>query len=119
MNITKDQIEAAEKILIDNGIKADEASTVLEAIGFALINQDIYVHGYKAKCIQWDKTDSDGSPVEADLPSEVVVTLKDLDIDDNATESEIEDALSEYLTDYYGFCHYGFVFEKADYRDEV
>lgn len=119
MNIAKNQIKAAEQILIDNGIEADEASTVLKAIGFALINQDIYVYGYKAKCIQWDKTDDNGSPIEADLPSEVIVTLKDLHLQDYATESEIEDALSEYLSDEYGFCHNGFIFEKADYRDEV
>jgi len=120
MNILKGQIKAAEQILINNGIEADEASTVLEAIGFALINQDIYVYGYKAKCIQWDKTDLNGSPVKADhLPSEVTVTLEDLHLQDCATESEIEDALSDYLTDEYGFCHNGFIFEKADYRDEI
>lgn len=118
MNITKAQIEAAEKILIDNGIEPDEASIVLESIGFALLNKDIYVHGYRAHNIQWDRTDEDGEHVEADLPSDVVVTLDDLRLPDNATDQEIEDELAIYLTDNFGFCHNGFFFEKADYRDE-
>lgn len=35
-------IEKAEKILVDNGIDADEAATVLQAIGYALLNKELY-----------------------------------------------------------------------------
>ncbi len=98
MNITKDQVAATEKILIDNGVEASEAPVVLEAIGFALINQSIYTHGYRAKNIQWDKTDDNGQPVDADLPDEVTVTLEDLQLPDNATDQEVEDELAAYLT---------------------
>ena len=114
MNISIDKIKSAEQILIDNGIDADEASTVLQAIGFALLDKDLYECKYVAKNIQWDRTDDDGEHehIDADLPSEVTVSFEDLQLADNATDSEIKDALAVYLTDYYGFRHDGFVFEK-------
>ena len=40
--ITKADIKKAEQILIDNGIEADEADTVLQAIGYALLNTELY-----------------------------------------------------------------------------
>jgi len=40
--IDKAKIKAAEQILIDNGIDADEASTVLQAIGYALLDEELY-----------------------------------------------------------------------------
>lgn len=69
---------------------------------------------FRARCIQWDRTDDDGTEVEADLPSEVVVTLEDLQLSYDAYITEVEDALAEYLTDYYGFCHNGFFFEEVE-----
>ena len=41
-NITKEDITKAEKILIDNGIESDEAQTVLQAIGYALLDSELY-----------------------------------------------------------------------------
>ena len=41
-NITKDDITKAEKILTDNGIETDEAQTVLQAIGYALLDSELY-----------------------------------------------------------------------------
>jgi hypothetical protein len=38
----KNKIAAAEQILIDNGIDEDEASTVLQAIGYALMDMELY-----------------------------------------------------------------------------
>ena len=40
--IAKEKIEAAEKILIDNGVEEDEAKTVLQAIGYALLDEELY-----------------------------------------------------------------------------
>lgn len=112
-----EKIRKAEQILIDNGIAADEASTVLQAIGFALLDEDLYEHKYVAKNIQWDKTDGEGNPIDVDLPNEVAVSFSELqaveDIADNATDDEILEALSDYLTDKYNFLHCGFVFEKT------
>ena len=115
-----EKIRNAEQILIDNGIEEDEASTVLQAIGFALLDKDLYEPKYRARCIQWDRTDDDGKLVNPfiDLPSEVTVAHEDLNLPDNATDQDIEDALAEYLIDNYGFCHNGFFFEKIDaWRD--
>lgn len=42
MTITKDSIEMAEQVLIDNGIEKDEASTVLQAIGYVLMDIELY-----------------------------------------------------------------------------
>lgn len=42
MNITKEQILKAEQILIDNGIETDEAEIVLQAIGYVLLDVELY-----------------------------------------------------------------------------
>lgn len=76
--------------------------------------QEMKNRKFKAHCIQWDRTDDDGTEVEADLPAEVVVTLEDLQLPYDAYIDEVEDALAEYLTDYYGFCHNGFFFEEVE-----
>ena len=111
--IVVEKIRAAEKVLIDNSIEEDEASTVLQAIGYALLDKNLYEPHYWARNIQWDRTDDDGEHVDADLPSKAIVSFEDLQLADNATDDEIEGALAKYLVDYYGFCHNGFVFDKV------
>lgn len=39
--ISKKQADATIKILIDNGIDGDEASTVLQVIGYALLDREL------------------------------------------------------------------------------
>lgn len=41
-SISLADIERAEGVLIDNGIPEDEASTVLQAIGYVLIDSELY-----------------------------------------------------------------------------
>lgn len=41
-NITKVDIRRAEKVLIDNGIDEDEAGVVLQAIGYVLLDTELY-----------------------------------------------------------------------------
>lgn len=41
-SIGKEQIKRAEQVLIDNGIEPDEASTVLQAIGYTLLDTELY-----------------------------------------------------------------------------
>ena len=93
MNISIDKIKSAEQILIDNGIDADEASAVLQALGFALLDKDLYECKYVAKNIQWDKTDGEGNPIDVYLPNEVAVSFSELQlveaVADNATDKEI------------------------------
>jgi hypothetical protein len=38
----KKNIVATEQVLIDNGIEEDEASTVLQAVGYSLLNTELY-----------------------------------------------------------------------------
>lgn len=42
MAIIEDKKKKAEQILIDNGIEPDEASIVLQAIGYALLDIELY-----------------------------------------------------------------------------
>lgn len=39
---SKEQIKKAEQVLIDNGIEPDEAATVLQAIGYTLLEEELY-----------------------------------------------------------------------------
>ena len=47
--IENSKIRAAEKCLIDNGIETDEASTVLQAIGYILLDMELYPDNAKEK----------------------------------------------------------------------
>ncbi len=40
--ISKEDVRNAEQVLIDNGIEPDEASTVLQAIGYVLLDVELY-----------------------------------------------------------------------------
>ena len=41
-SVTKADIKRTEQVLIDNGIEPDEAQTVLQAIGYTLLNVELY-----------------------------------------------------------------------------
>ena len=41
-DVSQENIKAAEKVLVDNGIEADEAATVLQALGYALLDVELY-----------------------------------------------------------------------------
>ena len=113
--IAKEKIAQAEKILIDNGVEADEAKTVLQAIGYALLDEELYPRAFDVSNIQWDKSDDDGNPVEADhLPCNLILTSTALGLSMNASMDEVEDAVSDWLSDNYGFCHQGFALEEIE-----
>ena len=40
--VTNETIKSAEQVLIDNGIEPDEAQTVLQAIGYVLLDTELY-----------------------------------------------------------------------------
>ena len=50
------------------------------------------------------------------LPKEVTVTREDLGIDSQTALSDVIEALSDYLSNTYGFCHNGFDYELLDSR---
>jgi len=96
---------------MDEFRQSDEQTAAIEAYEAELAMKN---HRFKARCIQWDKTDDEGNPVEADLPAEVEVGLEDLGLPPTATMTEVEDELMTYLADYYGFCHFGFFVEEVE-----
>ena len=54
--------------------------------------------------IKWD---TDGETID-ELPAAVIVHEEDLDVEDFTNEEEVADAISDFLSDVYGFCHFGF-----------
>lgn len=96
---------------MDEFRQSDEQTAEIKAYE---AEQEMKNRKFRARCIQWDRTDNDGSMVEADLPAEVVVTLEDLQLPPDACITEVEDVLAVYLVDYYGFCHDGFFFEEVE-----
>ena len=42
ITITDEDIKRAEQVLIDNGIDADEADVVLQAVGYTLLDRELY-----------------------------------------------------------------------------
>lgn len=40
--VSLNKIKEAEQVLIDNGIEKDEAATVLQAIGYVLLDTELY-----------------------------------------------------------------------------
>ena len=40
--VTDERLRRAEKVLTDNGIQADEADIVLQAVGYALLDTELY-----------------------------------------------------------------------------
>ena len=45
ITITQEKVEKAEEVLMDNGFDLDDAQTVLQAIGFVLLDVDLYYEG--------------------------------------------------------------------------
>ena len=41
-NVDTEKLRRAEQVLVDNGIDADEAATVLQAIGYTLLDTELY-----------------------------------------------------------------------------
>lgn len=48
-DITPEHIRRAEQVLSDNGIEPDECRTVLQAIGYTLLDAELYPDGDKQK----------------------------------------------------------------------
>ena len=67
---------------------------------------------YMVTNILWD-TDGD-KKILKNLPKELSIDSVILSISDENDREEVEEAISDYLSDTYGFCHYGFNFEKEN-----
>ena len=53
------------------------------------------------------------------LPREVTITLDALGLDSYEDDEELEEAISDWLSDEYGYCHYGFDWEHGDDVDTI
>lgn len=72
----------------------------------------------KISNIQWDVADGveelsneEKNEILSSLPTKVDLMIDDLsnyDVDANSSDDEIADAVSEWLSDKYEFCHKGF-----------
>lgn len=51
--ITEEKIKKAEQCLIDNGVDADEADTVLQAIGYILLDKELYPEDERRESGPW------------------------------------------------------------------
>lgn len=54
--IDRTDVKAARKVLIDNGIPMDEADTVLQAIGYTLLGEELFPEKTDTKEPQTEKT---------------------------------------------------------------
>lgn len=66
-----------------------------------------------------DEIGIDEEENDCGLPKEITVTLDDLSLEDIDDEDEVVDAISDYLSDTYGFCHKGFMWERGDDVDTI
>lgn len=64
---------------------------------------------YRVYGIGWDANDIE----KMDLPKEIEVELTEGEEVENLNDDEeVEDYLSDYITDETGFCHFGFSYEE-------
>lgn len=72
--------------------------------------------------IKWDVADGteelsnqEKNEILSSLPTEINIMIDDLsnyDVNTKSSEDEIADAVSEWLSDKYGFCHQGYNLEE-------
>lgn len=74
--------------------------------------QNVYITN-----IRWD-TDGDDEVLN-ELPTEVTIDIADLDVEDPNDLCELSEAISDHLSDKYGFCHYGFETNFDDEMEEI
>lgn len=60
----------------------------------------------KAVNIRWDTSDGNGNDEPVDLPTEM--DIPDTVVEGLSSREEVLDAVSDWLSDETGFCHFGF-----------
>lgn len=79
--ITRSMVRGAEKVLVDNGIDPSEAETVLQALGYVLLNKELYSGQTEViECTEIDPFDYERDHQELKRPTtiqyQVVCTSK-------------------------------------------
>lgn len=59
----------------------------------------------KIKNIKWDIDDNENSAAKLNLPTEII---EEFNCDD---KEELDDMISNWLSDSFGYCHFGFNYE--------
>lgn len=59
----------------------------------------------KIKNIKWDIDDNENSSTQLNLPTEII---EEFNCDD---KEELDDMISNWLSDSFGYCHFGFDYE--------
>lgn len=65
---------------------------------------------FKVNKIKWDV---DNKSSLKSLPKTMTVEVTSYDVDDITDEYEVEDFISDYITDETGFCHDGFEMDEV------
>jgi hypothetical protein len=67
------------------------------------------IKSYKVTNIDWD---TDGE--QLDLPSECLINIE---VSSDITEKEVEESISNAITDMSNFCHNGFNYTEIQYQE--
>jgi len=127
MKVTKEikdaKIDAAKGVLVANGVDDDEAFNVLRSVvyelfgleldegeskrGYVSSNPSLVLYEVKVSNIVWDFDGLDDCDIPK-LPNKDTVTVI---CNENCSDDEIENAISEQLCGDYGFCNKGYKYK--------
>lgn len=70
---------------------------------------------FKVFDIEWDVDEWDIDHAdEADLPEKIELIITEDDVDNLDDNDDIEEFIEDYLSDKYGYCHYGFQYDELE-----
>lgn len=87
---------------------------------YNISDENTAIHlGYEVRRLMgkygYDEEEAINEVLKDELPTELTVNPYDIDSEwYDLEEQEQEEAVSDYLSDTYGFCHYGFTYEETD-----
>ena len=109
--LTADEMDSLEQLIEEMFCDSDELPTDTDINDFVWFERDTIAQhlGYDDFDELMHRND------EPDLPNEFMVDPYNIDSDwDDLEEQEKEEAISDYLSDEYEYCHNGFRFEEAE-----
>ena len=109
--LTADEMDSLEQLIEEMFCDSDELPTDTDINDFVWFERDTIAQhlGYDDFDELMHRND------EPDLPNEFMVDPYNIDSDwDDLEEQEKEEAISDYLSDEYEYCHNGFRYEEAE-----
>ena len=120
--IAQEKIKKAEQVLIDNGIDPDEAQTVLQALGYVLLDEELYPECAPDEAMA---TGTEMVPVDNirilsadDLDMQFFILREGLDIEE-AAMSACRDYINETRSGWKEWVRSGFCFGWAEFWSSV